>query len=59
MGSAFYNAPAAHDQEETSQAGVIVSTDIGPLSICVVCRNRIAVPCQYYCTECISADRVR
>jgi len=41
------SAPEAREPEQ------IISADGGPLSICVACRERIAIPNQHYCTECI------
>lgn len=55
MNSPTDSGRAAHNQKADSQAGMIISADGGALAlaICVACRDRIAIPCQHYCTKCI------
>lgn len=47
------SATASSNQQNDCQAGTIISVDGGPITMCIECRDRVAIPCQYYCTECI------
>jgi hypothetical protein len=43
---------AQGQSQAREEAGQIISADLGPIYLCVVCRERVAIPNQYHCTNC-------